>query len=315
MLTNMPSNVLLSPPKTRVGTFSNRREFLALGVVLVLFLGVCTCIHGRYIPWGDEVQFVDPAANLYYKVGFVSTEWSNQTDRTFWSGNAPAYPALLYIAFRTFHFSAAVARSVNYVTMALAALFLWSAVLRGRLVTNLRTRWLMLAFVLTGYGGYACYANIRYDCLSFLECSLALLAYTVTRPVIRNGCLFVLGAAMVLTNLQLPQYAVALVLIVTYAYSLGSATVWKLGFLYLGMVAGGVALLVVYASHSGSLDAFRVTIQQQAGQSRLENSMTLDTTLNTIPVCLRFYYSSWRVLRSFGCVPTSAPASPLSPAC
>ncbi len=246
--------------------FPDKREFFTVGLVLALFLVLCIGIQGRYIPWGDEVQFVDPAANLYYKIGFVSTEWSNQTDSTFWCGNAPVYPALLYTAFRTFHFSQRVARSVTSGTMALAVFFLWMGVRRARFLARPNTRLLLLVLVLTGYGGYMCYANIRYESLGLLECSLALLAYTLPKPLLRNICLFVLGVCMVLTNLQLPQYAVALVLILSYAYSRRFALLWRVRFLYLGHVAGGAALLLLYALHSGALNAFRINLKQQAGQ-------------------------------------------------
>lgn len=250
-----------------VGRSGNNSEFLMLGIVLVLFLAVCTCIQGRYLPWGDEVQFTDPAANLYYKLGFVSRQHSNQTDRTFWCGNVPGYSTLLYTAFWTFHFSQAVARFATYLVMALAVLFFWVAVRRAGFLSQPRTRLLMLVFVLTGSSCYTCYSNIRYDGLCFLECSLALLAYTINKSVIRNSCLLILGAAMALTNLQLPQYAVALILILTYVFSLGFTAIWRLRFMYLGFLVGGVTLILLYACHHGTLEAFRTNLQQQAGQS------------------------------------------------
>ena len=269
MLAGMPRAV--SPNSFSVrdslgANLASKYELLAVGIALALFLALCTGIQGRYIPWGDEVQFVDPAANLYYQAGFVSTEWSNQTDRTFWCGNAPAYSALLYLGFQTFHFSQAVARSVTAVTMALAVFFLWVGVRRARFLSHPNTRLLLLVLVLTGYGGYLCYSNIRYESLCLLECSLALLAYSLTRPLLRNACLFVVGVCMLLTNLQLPQYALALVLILSYAYSQRFALLWRLRFLYLGNVAGGAALILLYASHNGALNAFRINLRQQAGQ-------------------------------------------------
>jgi hypothetical protein len=236
-------------------------------LALAVFLAICLCIQGRYIPWGDEVQFVEPAANLYYKLGFVSREHSNQNDATFWCGNVPGYSLLLYLAFRTFHFSQAVARSMNDVIMVLAALCLWSAARRTGLLSQPSTRLLMVVLVLTGYSCYSCYANIRYDGLCLLECALVFLICTVSQPLIRHICLCLIGAAMVWTNLQLPQYVVVLALILAFTFSLWSTLIWKLAFLGLGFVAGGASLLLLYASQPGALNAFFITLRQQAGQS------------------------------------------------
>src|SRR5206468_12742309 len=86
-------------------------------------------------------------------------------------------------------------------------------------------------------------------------------------PLLRNVGLFLVGTAMVLTNLQLPQYLVLLVVILSYAYSLGWKLIRGLLFLGLGFVGGAGSLFVLYASHTGALEAFRTTLQQQAGQS------------------------------------------------
>ena len=265
----MPQNAFLHsyPPAedSFVSSFFDKNEFLRVGVVLALFLALFMGIQGRYIPWGDEVQFVEPAANAYYHIGFVSRQHSNETDRTFWCGNVPGYSTLLYVSFLTFGFSQTVARSVTAGTMALAVFILWVAVRRARFLSHPNTRLLMLVLVLTGYGGYMCYANIRYEGLCLLECSLALLAYGFNRPLLRDACLFVVGVAMFLTNLQLPQYEVALVLILSYVYSLRFGLLWRLRFLFLGNVVGGAALLLLYATHSGTLNAFRINLQQQVG--------------------------------------------------
>lgn len=269
----MLQNSLLPSPETTRGSSAShlqvvqKHELLLLGLTLAFFLAVCLCIQGRYIPWGDEVQFVEPAANLYYKLGFVSREHSNQNDVTFWCGNVPGYSMLLYLAFRTFHFSQAVARVMNDVIMVLAALCAWTAVRRAGLLSQPNTRLLMVVLVLTGYSCYSCYANIRYEGLCLLECALVFLVCTFRQPVIRNICLCLVGAAMVWTNLQLPQYVLVLVLILAFTFSLWSTLIRKLAFLGLGFVAGGASLLLLYASQPGALNAFFITLRQQAGQS------------------------------------------------
>ncbi len=260
------SQSLVHADESSPGGSTDRNEVLWLGTTLALFLALNVFIRSRYIPWGDEVQFADPAANLFYRLGFVSTEWSNQTNRTFWSGNAPLYPIFLYVVFRLFGFSQTVARSINYPMMVLAVWSLWAAVRRAGFLGQAKMRLLMVALVLTGYSCYTCYSNIRYDCLSLLECSLVFLTYTATSPSVRNSFLFVLGTAMLLTNLQLPQYMVVLALIVSFAFSLGFTLMWRLRFLWLGFAAGGVSLLLLYASNSGSLQGFFLTLRQQAGQ-------------------------------------------------
>ena len=235
--------------------------------MLGLFLVVCLCIQGRYVPWGDEVQFVEAAANWYDKLGFVSRQHSNQTDGTFWSGNVPGYTMLLCAVFEAVRFSQAVARWTNYLIMVLAVAVLWWCVRRGRFVERAESRLLMAGLVLTGYSCYTCYANIRYDGLCLLECVLALACYQSVHSWIRNAGLFVVGAVMVLTNLQLPQYVVLLVVILSYAYALGWKLVKRLSFLGLGFAGGAGGLFLLYASHPGALEAFRTTLQQQAGQS------------------------------------------------
>src|SRR5690242_19786496 len=118
---------------TRDSTFDNivsKNEHLLVGLALILFILICISIQGRYIPWGDEVQFVDPAANLYYKLGFVSRQHSNQNDQTFWCGNVPGYSVLLYAAFVVFTFSQKVAWFLNVGIMVLSVLCLYTAVRR-----------------------------------------------------------------------------------------------------------------------------------------------------------------------------------------
>ena len=244
-----------------------RNEYLLLAAMLGVFVIWCGCIQGRFIPWNDEIQFADPGVNLHFGSGLVSGQWSNQTDGTFWSGNVPGYSTLLCAVFETVRFSQAVARWTNYLIMVLAVAMLWWCVRRGKFVERAESRLLMAGLVLTGFSCYTCYTNIRYDGLCLLECVLALACYQSVHSWIRNAGLFVVGAVMVLTNLQLPQYVVLLVLILSYAYSLGWKLLQELSSLGVGFAGGAGGLFLLYASHPGALEAFKTTLQQQAGQS------------------------------------------------
>jgi hypothetical protein len=184
---------------------------------------------------------------------------------------------LLSAVFELTQFSQTAARWTNYVIMVLAVALLWWCVRKAGFVARAETRLLMVGLVLAGYSCYTCYSNIRYDGLCLLECVLAFACYESKLPLLRNVGLFLVGTVMVLTNLQLPQYLVLLVAILSYAYSLGWKLIRSLSPLGAGFVGGAASLFLLYASHPGALAAFRTTLQQQAGQSVWEKFGDLHT--------------------------------------
>ena len=133
-------------------------EFFLVVAILFVFL-LLGFIEASKLPlfldtWWDEVLFIDPAANLHFGQGLKSSAWFAQSKDEFWAGYPPLYSFLLYLWIQIFGFSLSVARSLNYVLVALSAFILWKTVVRLNLITLAiwRVFLLILLLVIVGYG-------------------------------------------------------------------------------------------------------------------------------------------------------------------
>ena len=77
-------------------------ESIAASLILFSFLFASLLVATRTpTVFMDEVEYTDPAANLYFGKGFTSTMWA-QDRHEFWCGNVPLYQGLLFAAFKIF---------------------------------------------------------------------------------------------------------------------------------------------------------------------------------------------------------------------
>lgn len=98
------------------------KEVLLILFLFAAFLAVNLLTSTRFpVPWYDEIQFVDPAANLYFRNSFTSTAygWERAHDL---HAHHPLYSLLLAQWFKITGFGLAQARALNYVLVILTAL-------------------------------------------------------------------------------------------------------------------------------------------------------------------------------------------------
>lgn len=142
-------------------------RLLAL-VLLAAPLVFFALFNATYFAWGDEVQFVDPAASAYFGKGFTSTAWPYQTSKEVFAGNAPGYSLLLVPWFAVWGFGLDQARWLNVPLAYGAALIILSAL---RQVAPKMPFWLMALAVCTSYFGVGALisgGSARYDVLGLL---------------------------------------------------------------------------------------------------------------------------------------------------
>src|SRR2546421_12544646 len=110
------------------GAMHSPHERWLLLLILLVFIGVNLLTAARSpTVWEDEVQLADPAANLLLKGSFTTSGYAYSSRHEIFSGNTAAYSALLYLWIKIFGFTVTAVRSLNYVLVAGAAIFVWSA--------------------------------------------------------------------------------------------------------------------------------------------------------------------------------------------
>jgi hypothetical protein len=199
----------------------------------------------------DEVEYTDPAANLYFGQGFTSTMWA-QDRHEFWCGNVPLYQGILYVAFKVFGFGLLQARMTSGVLAASGAVLVWAALRRSRLVTAPRNRLLALALILSGSVSNQTFRMIRYDSAMFFICALVFFGCTLPS---RWRCLAVLVFSPLLPFAGVPMlpYLVFLATIYLLVYRL--ANIGLLVSLGAGF-ALGIGALVAFYRHFGVWQRF-----------------------------------------------------------
>lgn len=209
--------------------------------------------------WIDEVMYSDPAVNLYLGHGFTSSAWYVQHPNEFWAGNVPLHAVLLFLWLKIFGFSILAVRSINYVYMIAAALLLWRACIRLKLIVTSRARLLLLGLMLAGYSMVFAYRSGRPDCLTILLICGAI--YIHSRECWRQRILggASLAALIPWAGLQvLPLMAVGGVLLILY---LGRKIVPAVLANWAGVALGLGTLYWFYSSH-GVWNQFLLSIRQ-----------------------------------------------------
>jgi MFS family permease len=245
--------------------FSVRKEFVCVILLLAVVFGFNLATSTKFpLPWQDEDQFTDVAANFALGQGFVSSVWTcgDHNLNNYFACNSPLYPYLLGQWIRTFGFSIRSARSLNYVLISLATFILWLSTRRLNLVLHPGYRFLIVPLVLTGYGLGINYRSARYDCLGILIMSTMLLAYSIHRSRLRLGALTALGIGIPFGGLQLVGF-VAVVGAILLAF-LRAKIVKELIAIGCGIAVGGALLCGFYVYH-GVLQSFLAAVHSERG--------------------------------------------------
>jgi len=214
-----------------------------LGAICLVFL-LANLLTSSRSPtvWFDEVMLVDPAANLAAGHGFTSTAWP-QPSSQLWAGNAPLYSFLLAGWIRVFGLSPLAVRSFSYFGMVAAALLLWGALVRSRLLPDTVSRLSALAAILCAYGVTFSYRSGRYDALGIAICAFAFWGFFVRRRWLRFALLFLSGFLLPAAGLQLMVYAACMGLLATVFF--GRRYLPHFCALAAGIAAGAAALFAI----------------------------------------------------------------------
>jgi hypothetical protein len=211
-------------------------------VVPMLFL---LADAATYFAWGDEVQFVDPAASAVFGQGFTSMAWPYQTSQEFFAGNAPGYSLLLIPWFRIFGFGLEQARCLNILLAGLAGLLLLRALGRAAPGMPLGFRATAVGVSLLGYGILVSAGSARYDMLGLLVAAAIFLLLTQAPGRARRACLVLAGAAVFYAGFHLVvALCIALLLLMLQARQKYLAASTQLA---IGMAAGLSSWLLVMA--------------------------------------------------------------------
>jgi MFS family permease len=241
-----------------------RFEPALVALLLAVFLAINFTTGTRFpVPWQDEAFFTDPAVNYATGHGFVSTVdfCGDSTPHTFFACNTPLFPYLLGNWIRVFGFSVLSTRSLNYILFSLAALVLWFATRRLKLILTPQARLLFLVLIFLGYGDGFIFRSTRYDCTGLLLLALAVLAYSLRSRPLRLFVIAAIGIAIPFAGMQLVCYS-ALLGAVLLAYFRGRV-IRELIALAIGIPLGVAGLFALFVSH-GVLQNFFAQVQLES---------------------------------------------------
>jgi hypothetical protein len=242
---NSPA-VLLTTTTRRLAS-REEKEWAWLAFILLLFVSLNVFTADRYpFPFFDEVLYADPAVNYVTGHGFTVSP-PGQDSLVFYFYNGPAHSALLIPWLKVFGISMRSVRSINFAYMAIAVLFIWSAVKRMGLVRSTRWRLLLILMVMCDYAVIFSYRCGRYDCLGMLIVAFAFWAFSFESMPLRLLALTIAGAASPWIGLQLlPLEAVLGGTLLAFTYF----RYWREMFVFFsGVAAGGLGLIEFYYKH------------------------------------------------------------------
>ncbi|MEP6668556.1 MAG: hypothetical protein ABJF10_05350 [Chthoniobacter sp.] len=178
----------------------------ALAVVVVIFLVNVFVAERTPTVSPDEPPYVDPAANLYFGDGFVSTMWA-QDRHAIWCGNVPLYQGVLYAGFRTLGFGLKKARWTNAILVSLGGLMIWQATRNSRLLQSPSSRILCLLLVLSGSVSTLTFRTLRPDAMMFVTVAAVFVCGTISAKFIRWPAIVLSAALIPFAGISVIPYA------------------------------------------------------------------------------------------------------------
>lgn len=185
-------------------------ERLAVLALLAAPVAFFAWTIGNYFAWGDEAQFVDPAASAHFGQGFTSMAWPYQNSSEFFAGNAPGYSLLLIPWIAAIGFGLDSVRCLNLPLALLAGLMLWYGLRNVAPALDRRLKALALGVCFLGAGVQYSLGSARYDLLGLCVVAGAFLLFS--RPVdrTRNIGLVVAGVGVFYAGFHLVAGALIL---------------------------------------------------------------------------------------------------------
>jgi hypothetical protein len=225
----------------------NSRETILIVLLLALFLGVNLWTATQFpVPWMDEVQFVDPAANLYFKNSFTTTAygWEQGTEL---HAHHPLYSLLLASWFEITGFGLAHARALNYVLVICTVLTVWVAVARAELVPSAAYRVFLILLLLFGYSTSFPYRTGRIEPLLMFLSAVLFLLFTIDNRRWRIGLLASCTLLFAPAGLHLVVFAgVFTFLLLIY---LGRQVLVEVIVIWAALLISAAGLFTFYAIH------------------------------------------------------------------
>ena len=202
-------------------------------------------------------MFVDPAANLYFGNGFISSTWFAQTKDEFWAGYPFLHAFLLYLWMQLFGFGLYTAHSLNWLLIVVCTLMLWKSVIRLNIVKSARLRLILITLVLLQLAYISNGEKGRPDILMACLAIASLLVYSIRISWLRYILLTFLCALFPLSGLALLAYALVISsLILIY---LKKSFLKDFAFIISGLIIGCLSIYIFY-SINGVWDGFVASI-------------------------------------------------------
>jgi hypothetical protein len=233
-----------------------RREWLWVSgaVLLILLINLLTASRSPTV-WQDEVMFAEPAANVILGRGLTSNAWPKYTPTALWAGNAPLHTWLLVPWLWVWGLTPAAVRAVNFVYVGIAAMLLWWAVRRSRMIESPLPRVALVVLLLCENAVVFSYRSGRYDAIGVLLLGAAAAAVAADAPAL---ALVLIGIPIPFAGLQLLPYAAVVGVVLLVVFGLRSLRITlPLGF---GAAVGCVLLYAVFRS-LGAWDAFVLAVR------------------------------------------------------
>jgi hypothetical protein len=171
--------------------------------LLVLLVGINLATAELFpVVWLDEVQLVEPAANLATGSGFHSSAWAWQPRSEIWLSYMPLYPLVLSGWLRLFGVSLLSVRSFGIVLAAISIGAVWLAARRHGILESPSSRIALVALAGCGAGMSFSYRCGRGDTVTFALLAFSFLAASDRSSVRRRLVLLALGAFVPISGLQ-----------------------------------------------------------------------------------------------------------------
>jgi len=297
-----------------------RAEWLVVAGLLLSFWGFHAATYNWYpTAWSDEVSYSEPAINLAQHRGFTTSVWQLQPSGTFWAAGPPLYGLLLSGWLRITGTSLLSVRSFNFTLFAAAALLLWVATWRFRLIRFALLRIGLIVLMELGYGISLASRSARPDVLGMLWLVLLFLAFGIRSPRRRGLTLLLLAIVTPWIGLQVALYA-ALASIIGWAVH---RSVARSDLLHVGLgVALGACLLASFLASRHAYTYYRLLVRgfaQSGGLSNVGNALvSYFKDLSCVPLIIALGYflvarsavlaaRTRRIILSFGLVYLAVP--------
>jgi hypothetical protein len=240
---------------------------------------------GHLLSWGDEVQFADPGANLYFNHAFVTTVWPYQTDAEIFFGNAPLYSLMLGAWYHLVGFGLFQTRILTWIFAVIGIIFSVAALGRARVIPG-AWRTALVTLFLTGFGLSVSIWSARYDMPGF-----AILAALVWGIAARGGVAAAVVRTIAMILIPLVGFHLVIVVGVLYLLLLWTRAIGIRGFMIdLAILGAAVVAMIAFFSANVGLKRFAMltlfsnhTVFGQAARGAKRGmSQMLETKLSTI---------------------------------